>query len=1488
MTGEENSSDGGLGVVTQRAYTLRLRGIDRNDNAWRGHLWATHEAINKGARVFGEWLLTLRGGLGHELADVKVTGKKIKGKKGEDAPSEPDRDPTADERRDRRVLLALSWLSVEDERGAPKTPGLIVAFGDDCKTARDSQDGRDRKVVDALRSILEMRGLAPATIDQWMADCDGSIKARIRDDAVWVNRSAAFDALAASWNGLTRGNSRAVLEEFFGAATEWIALPAPVGDGEDLAGDSGIVASSGSDDAKEFKQVARSFLSTNFGTGTKNDKCAISEALTRAGASLRGLSVDSTGAAALSRLCVEFGVSGVDDDARFKALKEHIGWRSGRMSSGALALATAFAKARLARQDIDILIGKIDDEAIKQRKGSAKSRPPWIDAVRSMIECAIGFGYVTERDLTGEFGVMLDHAARRVSIACSWIKIAELERRQFELDAMKLDQVRAQHPAAVAFLDSLGSKRGDESGAAGGASIVIRKRAMLGWKEVVAAWSRPECESVQDRIDASRRLQGELEKFGDGKLFESLAGEEAQQVWQGDAGKSDPTILERYSAGTVAEANQKRFKVPAYRHPDALRHPVFGDFGVSRWEIDFALHQSVQARSLGRRVGAQDQVWHADPRNMRMGLWTGARVEKFPLRWSSKRLAADLALADAMAPTSEVVTRADRLGRASVARTSSVHIASVFSEKEWNGRLQAPRGELDKVAKLFDGGKDAQAIKLRNRISWLVSFSPRLAPSGPFIKYAARNGIAPNKKSGEYWPNSAINKERKGHHAKLTYARLPGLRILSVDLGHRFAAACAVWESMSSIQVQTAATQGNIVRGSVDANALFAHIEIAGRDGRPRRTVFRRIGADLLPDGSTHPAPWATLERQFLIKLQGEDHPPRLPAPDEITMVDEWTKALGLRQVEHASSSKRKDVAELMALAVRELTRAARRHFDRARIAHNLTAQQRTRPGGISEPLTEGSRIDLLTDTLALWHGLFAGERWADPAAQNAWHECGLPNVSLPAGGRDDEGSFGGAGRKASMDAYRAVLEPHAKRLATSDLSKLSKRWADRWTQDDRRWAAKDGLLRSLRGWITPRGLRLLEKDSDATRSRKAAAVLRARHVGGMSMQRINTFTGLYQLLKAFKNRPEPDNLRKNIPTTGDDRLRGFNQRLLDVRDRLREQRVKQLASRITEAALGIGRIKSASLIAGAARPTCCVDAPCHAVVIESLTNYTRDELQTRRENRQLMAWSSAKVEKYLSESCQLHGLHLRSVQPNYTSRQCSRTAAPGLRGVEVSADELLTTAWWKRDVVKAKGRIEKATNGGNAGACVDLLLASAERWALAIPECDRQDRKRDAFHPPFHRARIILPRRGGDLFISESSALNPNGKIPALQADLNAAANIGLRALLDPDWSGKWWWVPCTGGTFAPSPEKTGGAIALKDLVELPHASTSSGSGVDPTHAKTGRSAAAKAKKEKEIENRWRDCAGDSLATGQWKSSAAYWSIVESSICERLAGQMR
>ena len=56
-------------VLTQRAYTLRIRPattksdspeiIREKTRELQDALWATHEAVNRGAQVFGKWLLTL-------------------------------------------------------------------------------------------------------------------------------------------------------------------------------------------------------------------------------------------------------------------------------------------------------------------------------------------------------------------------------------------------------------------------------------------------------------------------------------------------------------------------------------------------------------------------------------------------------------------------------------------------------------------------------------------------------------------------------------------------------------------------------------------------------------------------------------------------------------------------------------------------------------------------------------------------------------------------------------------------------------------------------------------------------------------------------------------------------------------------------------------------------------------------------------------------------------------------------------------------------------------------------------------------------------------------------------------------------------------------------------------------------------------------------------------------------------------------------------
>jgi hypothetical protein len=1439
--------------VTQRAYTLRLRrgpgkclACQKDDcDCWRDALWATHEAVNRGAKAFGDWLLTLRGGLCHALADMEVPAN-------------------------RRVLLALSWLSVEDERGAPDGDGLRIATG------KEPADKRGEAVKAALREILEKRGVQASEIEKWVRDCGPSLEARIREDAVWVNRSAVFDERAKELKGLTREYAQTTTMSFFGPEGIYFALPA-TGSNEE-SGDDGA----GADEGPEFRRLARQWVSTNFGTGDKSDTGKIVKMLRKLGKADLSKFARRPKSELIESMSKK--VSGPTHD--LDGLRIGIGWSTGRFSKGRLAINNLSSRPTM--DDIKVMQGKFTEEADeKERKSGTRDAPVWMAHLGNCIERACGMPFVRDRNHIGEFSVMLDHAARRVSIAHSWIKLAEQRRRQFESDAKKLNELRDNRDNAVAWLDQFCADRSSATGAGAEGGYRIRKRAVEGWGHVVKAWARSSCKTSDERIAAARDVQAdpEIEKFGDIQLFEALATDEAACVWRDETDKPDASILIDYVAGTTAEHDQKRFKVPAYRHPDALRHPVFCDFGNSRWAIRFAIHDVVKARSKGKRA-KKDTNGHQNRHGLRMGLWNGNSVNDVDLKWSSKRLTKDLALDDNPDAKAISVTRADRLGRAASGAVGPAAIKNVFEEKDWNGRLQAPRAQLDRIAELEDHGHQAPAEGLRRRLRWLVSFSPRLRPSGPFIEYAASEGIEPNRK-GEYYPNAPVNKGREGL-AKLALSRLPGLRVLSVDLGHRFAASCAVWEAVPNAVFKKEIAHLEVLAGGPGKDDLYLHVTQPGNDAKTHTVIYRRIGPNNLPDGKAHPAPWARLDRQFLIKLQGEDEETREASDDEIWAVHKLEAELGravplidrmvrggfgqtdkqkrrletLRglgwkpattnvqsgaagEEEGEARTVSRSVDELMFSAVRAMRLALKRHGDRARVAFGVMAEFKPMPGdrkyyfheakdastGDVEATRRGKRIEFLQDALSLWHDLFSSRGWKDDAAKTLWdqHVATLPEYQTPEEIAED---LTGIERKKKRKENRDKLRAAAEALAADDQRRetLHEAWKKRWESDDEQWNKR---LRWFKDWILPRG--------------KAGDDPGIRHVGGLSLTRLATLTEFRRKVQVgFFTRLRPDGTKPEIKES-------FGQATLDALDRLREQRVKQLASRIVEAALGIGRIKTPKGGKTPKRPSKAVDAPCHAVVIESLTHYRPDDLRTRRENRQLMTWSSSKVKKYLAEACQLNGLHLREVPAGYTSRQDSRTGAPGIRCQDVPAKDFMQSPFWRKQVAQA----EKKGTEGKGGARERFLVDLNAKW---------KDRTEAAWKSA---GSVRIPLKGGELFVS-ADPRSPTAK--GIQADLNAAANIGLRALLDPDWSGRWWYVPCKAGTSDPVLDRIKGSKAFEGVQSLP----ADGAAPAGSEASKGQPKKNRGRAPKEIENLWRDPSSDGLAAGRWKQTQAYWNDVQ------------
>jgi hypothetical protein len=1359
--------------LTQRAYTLRLSGDDQS--GWREALWQTHEAVNRGAKVFGDWLLTLRGGLSHTLAKAA----------------------TPEGQRDRRIVLALSWLSVESKNGAP--PGHYHVVGSQTK--------------EALRAILRARSLADGEIESWITDCEPSVTAAIREDAVWVNRAKLFDEVCRDHDiALAREDALTLLWALF--TDDYLVLPKVSSRDRSRSDDQARTATEGADE------------------GGKPDNGATA-------------AVIASGKGAGQRTRHPFSHIFSDPSRQKKGWDRQLHLRE-------------FWKDHLSRE--------------LTKESGIPLAPP---SVRRQND---------ERSPTELHREMFSKAASRLAQIHTKRKQQEaerLERKNADQNLKSLESDSTYQPA-LAKLREYCEERGRETGALEKYRILPRQ--IAGWENVVKAWAnvKDDTSAEEQRIEQAKRLQDEEadKKFGDINLFIRLAEDEYLSVWRhGD--RPDSSILKTYVEGWNARFDAVSLKIAAYRHPDPYFNPIFCQFGVSRPDIAFS------------RLDAESSE---DDRKVRMLLWDGQAARMWSLRASSKHLAAEIGSASEMPADGARVTRLTRFSRAAApsvtSSTDKVRVAHVFDDQEvrkrklldpkteerdrkkpkWNGTLKADRQALLKIGRL-SAANPTKAEKLKLRLKWSLIVGIKLQPNGPWPNYilecadktpflrTVRNDKLKDRRDptsgfrrrrGEtflsfQWPWEEINKplrrradgsfatdskSARGDLARLGLCRLPDLRILSVDLGHRFAAACAVWQTLSRDEMLAACAAANTPAPAAEM------VWIRLRDAAGKHpTTYRRLGPDTLRDGSAHPAPWARLDRQFAIKLQGEDRRARPACSDETQAVVELEKALGFTRV--GDTPERID--ELMAHAVRVAKLGLRRHGDCARIAFALTADHKPMPGDRKEWFAKQpddteerarerhqNHICFIRDALMLWHELATSARWDDPASRELWNHQILPIVksipvlSCPKDKKEDAWRQVWQGlqselqrrldeddditlperkrRKTERELVREMLEPVAEQLiSNSDLRKrLHALWVARWQQDDgtparvkpggketRIEAAATGWharLRWLNRWLLPR--------------KSDRHVRKIQDVGGLSLTRIATIRSLYQLQKAFFTRLHPNGEREVA-------REGFADEILQKMERMREQRVKQLASRIVEAALGVGIEQPRKSGKQPKRPTERIVNPrfaaCHAVVIENLTKYTPDELRTRLENRRLMDWSAGQVRKYLTEACQLHGLHLRQVSAHFTSRQDSRTGAPGLRCAEVEVQEFLNATFWKSEVARARNRLKET----------DASALKHHAYDSYLDDLERHCRANGSVSPK----KVLIPRPGREVFVSAQ------GDSPAafgLDADLNAAANIGLKALLDPDWEGRWWYVPCDAWTYIPDKNKVAGSLVFETLAPL------------------------------------------------------------------------
>jgi hypothetical protein len=231
--------------------------------------------------------------------------------------------------------------------------------------------------------------------------------------------------------------------------------------------------------------------------------------------------------------------------------------------------------------------------------------------------------------------------------------------------------------------------------------------------------------------------------------------------------------------------------------------------------------------------------------------------------------------------------------------------------------------------------------------------------------------------------------------------------------------------------------------------------------------------------------------------------------------------------------------------------------------------------------------------------------------------------------------------------------------------------------------------------------------------------------------------------------------------------------------DEIKTQRVNQSAHMILAQALGV-RLAKPPGNKKALREECDQHgvyekfrAPVDFIAIEDLSRYRTTQGRSPHENGRLMKWCHRAVRDKLRELCQPFGIPVLEVPAAYSSQFCARSGVIGFRAAEVT-EGFETQAPWRFKLRVKDGEKETIEQQELRQLAVDLYEAqkAMEGWWRA---------KNGDGTPP--KVTLLLPKQGGQIFVPIVDAKANDNRLGAkvCDADLNAAVNIGLRAVADP-----------------------------------------------------------------------------------------------------------
>ena len=291
----------------------------------------------------------------------------------------------------------------------------------------------------------------------------------------------------------------------------------------------------------------------------------------------------------------------------------------------------------------------------------------------------------------------------------------------------------------------------------------------------------------------------------------------------------------------------------------------------------------------------------------------------------------------------------------------------------------------------------------------------------------------------------------------------------------------------------------------------------------------------------------------------------------------------------------------------------------------------------------------------------------------------------------------------------------------------------------------------------------------------------------GLSLERIEQieelrkrFQSLNQTLRRQPGEPPLKRRDDSIPDPCPD--------LLEKLDRTKKQRVNQTAHMILAEALGVRLAKPPAnkAMLRAERDQHGVyeksREPADFVVIEDLSRYRASQGRAPRENSRLMKWCHRAVRDKLKELCEPFGIPVLETPAAWSSRFCSRSGVAGFRAVEVHPG-LKTESPWSWHLK----RLELHRENPEQHPLSEDALKESEQIEKLFAELEILNKDVEGERPKWRT--LYAPKAGGPIFIPicDEIAKPDHEKLqPAvIQSDINAAINLGLRAMSDPRlWS--------------------------------------------------------------------------------------------------------